>query len=51
MLVTAELIASDNDTLTGSGTLTFSAATGADCPAFIAGPPCTVTTPLSAVRQ
>lgn len=51
MLVTAELIASDNDTLTGTGTLTISAATGADCPSFIAGPPCSVTTPLTAVRQ
>lgn len=51
MLVTAEIIASDNNTLTGSGTLAISAATGADCPAFIAGPPCNVTTPLRAVRQ
>ena len=50
MLVTAELIASDDDTFTGTGTLTVSSATGENCPAFDEGPPCTVTTTLTATR-
>ncbi len=37
------------DGLTGSGSLSITSATGADCPAFQAGPPCTVVSNLSAV--
>ncbi len=51
MLVTAELSATDDDTFTGTGTLTITSAEGDDCPAFEAGPPCEVTTPMTATRN
>lgn len=50
MSVHVQLIASDNDTLTGSGYLEITSATGADCPVF-AGSGCKVTSNVSAVRQ
>ncbi|MFU8803487.1 MAG: hypothetical protein ACNA8W_06740 [Bradymonadaceae bacterium] len=50
MTVTAEFISSGPDSFTGTGTLTITSAEGDDCPAFQTGPPCTVTTPMSAAR-
>lgn len=50
MMVTAELSATDDDTFTGTGTLTITSTEGEDCPAFQEGPPCTVTTPMTATR-
>lgn len=50
MMVTAELVATDDDTFTGTGTLEITDAVGEDCPAFLEGPPCEVTTPLTATR-
>jgi len=51
MQATAEMIATDHDAFTGTGTLTIPGASGVDCPAFTAGPPCDVTVSLTAVRQ
>lgn len=50
MTITAELIATDDDNLTGTGTLTISDATGDQCPVFQGDTPCEVITSLSAVR-
>lgn len=50
MMVSAELVASGDDSFTGTGTLTITSTTGDDCPAFQDGPPCTVTTPMTATR-
>ena len=51
MNVTFDLTASTDGRLTGSGELSITAATGADCPAFQAGPPCTVVSNLSATKN
>ncbi len=48
--INAELIATDDDHLTGTGTLTISEADGEVCPVFTNDPPCEVTTTLSGVR-
>lgn len=48
--INAELIATDDDNLTGTGTLTISEAEGEVCPVFTNNPPCDVTTTLSATR-
>ena len=48
MKVTAQLVSNGTDGFTGTATLTISAATGADCPAFQQGPPCAVATTLTA---
>ena len=50
MLVTAELTAQGEDRFTGTGTLRITETRGADCPSFQEGPPCNVTTPLTADR-
>ncbi len=51
MMAYAELIATDNDNFNGTGILTISSATGADCPVFANEAPCTVHVQLAAVRQ
>lgn len=51
MKASAEMISTDNDHFSGTGTLTITNASGVDCPAFIAGPPCDVTVTMTAVRQ
>jgi hypothetical protein len=51
MTVTAELSATDANTFTGTATLTITSAVGDDCPSFLAGPPCAVTTVLRATRN
>ncbi len=51
MMVTADLVASDADTFTGTGTLSITSTEGDDCPAFQEGPPCSVTTTLTATRN
>ena len=51
MNVTFELTQAEPGSLTGSGTLSITEATGADCPAFTAGPPCEVVSNLTATRN
>lgn len=50
MLVTVDLVSSDADTFSGTGTLTITEATGENCPVFQDEPPCTVTTTVTANR-
>lgn len=50
MMVTAELTSQGEDRFTGIGMLTITEIRGEDCPAFQNGPPCTVSTPLTATR-
>ena len=50
MMVTAELISTDEDTFTGTGTLEITRTEGDNCPGFLEGPPCEVTTTLTATR-
>lgn len=51
MTVSFELTESEPGTLTGTGTLTVTEATGAECPAFTTGPPCDIVTDMTAVKQ
>lgn len=51
MTVTFSLTASTDGNMTGSGSLSITAADGTSCPAFTAGPPCSVTSNLSASKN
>lgn len=51
MNVTFTLTASADGKLTGSGSLSITAAEGASCPAFQAGPPCSVISNLEATKN